>query len=87
MKQLAQESVRKLGSGVVVLAGEADGKAALAVAVSKDLVDRGVVRYVDGAWVRCAPEPATNFSGVGYFFARELRALLARLGVAVRAAR
>jgi alanyl-tRNA synthetase len=41
MKQLAQESVRKLGRGVVVLAGAADGKAALAVAVSKDLVERG----------------------------------------------
>ena len=41
LKQLAQETVRALGSGVVVLVGAADGKAAIAVAVSKDLVERG----------------------------------------------
>ncbi len=41
LKQLAQETVRTLGSGVVVLAGAADGKAAIAVAVSKDLVAKG----------------------------------------------
>ena len=41
LKQLAQETVRALGSGVVALVGEADGKAAIAVAVSKDLVGRG----------------------------------------------
>ena len=40
-KQLAQETVRALGSGVVVLVGAADGKAAIAVAVSKDVVARG----------------------------------------------
>ncbi len=41
LKQLAQETVRALGSGVVALVGEADGKAAIAVAVSADLVGRG----------------------------------------------
>ncbi len=41
LKQLAQETVRALGSGVVVLAGAADGKAAIAVAISKDVVARG----------------------------------------------
>ncbi len=41
LKQLAQETVRVLGSGVVVLAGSAGGKAAIAVAVSKDVVGRG----------------------------------------------
>jgi alanyl-tRNA synthetase len=41
LKQLAQETVRVLGSGVVALVGEADGKAAIAVAVSDDLVGRG----------------------------------------------
>ena len=41
LKQLAQETVRTLGSGVVVLVGAADGKAAIAVAVSKDVVARG----------------------------------------------
>jgi len=41
LKQLAQETVRALGSGVVALVGEADGKAAIAVAVSDDLVARG----------------------------------------------
>ncbi len=41
LKQLAQETVRALGSGVVALVGEADGKAAIAVAISKDVVARG----------------------------------------------
>ncbi len=41
LKQLAQEAVHTLGSGVVVLAGEAGGKAAIAVAISKDVVGRG----------------------------------------------
>jgi alanyl-tRNA synthetase len=41
LKQLAQETVRALGSGVVVLAGAADGKAAIAVAISKDVVGKG----------------------------------------------
>ncbi len=41
LKQLAQETVRTLGTGVVVLVGAADGKAAIAVAVSKDLVAKG----------------------------------------------
>ncbi|HUI48641.1 MAG TPA: alanine--tRNA ligase, partial [Acidimicrobiia bacterium] len=41
LKLLAQETLRKLGSGVVALVGAADGKAAIAVAVSKDLVARG----------------------------------------------
>jgi alanyl-tRNA synthetase len=39
--QVAAETVRALGSGIVVLAGAADGKPAIAVAVSKDLVARG----------------------------------------------
>jgi alanyl-tRNA synthetase len=44
LRRLAQETVRVLGSGVVALAGTGpDGvKAGIAVAVSKDLVDRGV---------------------------------------------
>jgi alanyl-tRNA synthetase len=41
LRQLASETVRGLESGVVVLAGAADGKAAIAVAVSKDVVARG----------------------------------------------
>jgi alanyl-tRNA synthetase len=41
LKQLAQETVRVLGSGVVVLVGAAGGKAAIAVAISKDAVARG----------------------------------------------
>ncbi len=41
LKQLAQETVRTLGSGVVVLAGAAGGKAAIAVAMSKDVIARG----------------------------------------------
>ncbi len=41
LKQLAVETLRALGSGVVGLVGSADGKAAVAVAVSKDLVERG----------------------------------------------
>jgi len=41
LKQLAQETVRALGTGVVVLVGAAGGKAAIAVAVSKDVVARG----------------------------------------------
>jgi alanyl-tRNA synthetase len=41
LKQLAQETVRTLGSGVVALVGAADGKAAIAVAISKDVVGRG----------------------------------------------
>jgi alanyl-tRNA synthetase len=41
LRKLAVETVRALKSGVVVLAGAADGKAAIAVAVSKDLVERG----------------------------------------------
>jgi alanyl-tRNA synthetase len=42
LRQLALETVRALGSGIVALAGAADGKAAIAVAVSKDLVEAGV---------------------------------------------
>ena len=44
LKRLAQETVRAMGSGVVALAGTApgDGKAGIAVAVSKDLIERGV---------------------------------------------
>jgi alanyl-tRNA synthetase len=44
LRRLAQETVRALGSGVVALAGTGpDGvKAGIAVAVSKDLVERGV---------------------------------------------
>jgi alanyl-tRNA synthetase len=44
LKRLAQETVRILGSGVVALAGTGpDGvKAGIAVAVSKDLTERGV---------------------------------------------
>jgi alanyl-tRNA synthetase len=41
LKQLAQETVRSLGRGVVALIGAADGKAAIAVAVSKDIVAEG----------------------------------------------
>jgi alanyl-tRNA synthetase len=41
LRQLAVETVRKLGSGIVVLAGAADGKAAIAVSVSKDVIARG----------------------------------------------
>jgi alanyl-tRNA synthetase len=41
LKQLAQETVRALGSGIVVLVGASDGKAALAVAISKDMIERG----------------------------------------------
>jgi alanyl-tRNA synthetase len=41
LRQLAIETARKLGSGIVVLAGAADGKAAIAVAVSKDVVEQG----------------------------------------------
>lgn len=41
LRQLAQQTMNVLGSGVVVLAGAADGKAAIAVAVSKDLVANG----------------------------------------------
>ncbi|MCU1467246.1 MAG: alanyl-tRNA synthetase, partial [Actinomycetia bacterium] len=41
LKRLAQETLRTLGTGVVALVGAADGKAAIAVAVSKDLVKRG----------------------------------------------
>ena len=41
LRQLAIETVRSLGSGVVALVGAADGKAAIAVAVSKDVVARG----------------------------------------------
>jgi alanyl-tRNA synthetase len=41
LKQLAQETVRSLGRGVVALMGATDGKAAIAVAVSKDIVAEG----------------------------------------------
>ena len=41
LRQLAVETVRALGSGVVGLAGATDGKAGIAVAVSKDVIARG----------------------------------------------
>ena len=41
LKRLASETLRTIGRGVVGLVGAVDGKAAIAVAVSKDLVDRG----------------------------------------------
>jgi alanyl-tRNA synthetase len=48
LRRLAQETVRALGSGIVALAGTGpDGvKAGIAVAVSKDLVARGVTADV-----------------------------------------
>jgi alanyl-tRNA synthetase len=41
LRQLAGETVKAMRSGVVVLAGAVDGKSAIAVAVSDDLVKRG----------------------------------------------
>jgi alanyl-tRNA synthetase len=41
LRQLATETVRTIGSGVVALVGAAAGKAAIAVAVSNDLTGRG----------------------------------------------
>jgi alanyl-tRNA synthetase len=41
LKQLAQETVRTIGSGVGARVGATDGKAAIAVAISKDVVARG----------------------------------------------
>jgi len=41
LRQLAQETVRAMGDGIAVIAGAANGKAAIAVAVSKGYVDRG----------------------------------------------
>jgi alanyl-tRNA synthetase len=41
LRQLASEALRALGSGVVAFVGAAGDKAAIAVAVSKDLVERG----------------------------------------------
>jgi len=41
LKQLAQETVRTLGRGVVALVGATDGKAAIAVAVSNDVIAEG----------------------------------------------
>ncbi len=41
LRQLAQETVRAMGNGIVVLAGSAGGKAAIAVAVSKATTERG----------------------------------------------
>jgi alanyl-tRNA synthetase len=41
LRQLALETVRALGSGVVGLVGASDGKAAIAVAVSSDVTGRG----------------------------------------------
>ena len=51
LRRLAQETVRALGSGVVALAGTGpDGvKAGIAVAVSKDLIERGRRRRRDRA--------------------------------------
>jgi alanyl-tRNA synthetase len=43
LRQLAIETVRAMGSGVAGLVGATDGKAALAVAVSADLVERGAM--------------------------------------------
>src|SRR5262249_33407316 len=41
LRQLAQETLRVVGDGIVVLAGAAGGKSAIAVAVSKSAVERG----------------------------------------------
>ncbi|MEZ5169801.1 MAG: alanine--tRNA ligase [Acidimicrobiia bacterium] len=41
LRRLASETLRELGSGVVALVGEADGKAAIAVALSEDLREAG----------------------------------------------
>ncbi|MFS9599319.1 DHHA1 domain-containing protein, partial [Klebsiella variicola] len=40
LKPLADEGKKALGSGVVVLVGEAEGKASVVVAVTEDLVGR-----------------------------------------------
>jgi alanyl-tRNA synthetase len=41
LRQLALETLRALGSGVVAFVGSVDGKAGIAVAVSKDVAGRG----------------------------------------------
>ncbi|MDZ4828165.1 MAG: alanine--tRNA ligase [Actinomycetota bacterium] len=41
LKQLAVETLRTMGSGLVALVGASDGKPAFAVTVSKDLIERG----------------------------------------------
>jgi alanyl-tRNA synthetase len=58
LRQLAIETVRALGRGVVVLAGAAGDKAAIAVAVSKDLV-------ADGAAADAIAKPAAAKLGGG----------------------
>ncbi len=60
LRQLASEAIRALGSGVVVLAGAVDGKSAIAVAVSDDLVQRGA-----SADVIAKPAAAKLGGGVG----------------------
>ncbi|HET9728570.1 MAG TPA: alanine--tRNA ligase [Acidimicrobiia bacterium] len=60
LRQLANETLRALGSGVVVLAGAAGDKAAIAVGISKDVVARGA-----SADVIAKPAAAALGGGVG----------------------
>jgi alanyl-tRNA synthetase len=67
LRQLAQQTVNALGSGVVVLAGALDGKAAIAVAISKDLV-------ANGAAADAIAKPAAGKLGGGASKGAELAA-------------
>jgi alanyl-tRNA synthetase len=67
LRQLAQQTVNVLGSGVVVLAGALDGKAAIAVAISKDLV-------ANGAAADAIAKPAAGKLGGGASKGAELAA-------------
>jgi alanyl-tRNA synthetase len=83
LKDLADEIIDRLGSGVAVLAGDADGKVALVAKVSDDLIPRGAHA---GNLVRSLAERAGGGGGGAPRFAQAGGGDVARLDDAIGAA-
>jgi len=83
LKGLADEIIDRLGSGVVVLAGDAGGKVALVAKVSDDLIGRGAHA---GNLVGAVAEVAGGGGGGAPKFAQAGGGDVAKLDAAIRAA-
>ncbi|MCD6360627.1 MAG: alanine--tRNA ligase, partial [Armatimonadetes bacterium] len=83
LKNLADEIVERLGSGVTVLGAEVDGKVALVAKVSEDVIGRGAHA---GNLVRAVAERAGGGGGGAPNFAQAGGGDPAKLGEAVEAA-
>ncbi len=83
LKSLADEIIERLGSGVTVLAGDADGKVALVAKVSDDLIERGAHA---GNLVKGVAEAAGGGGGGAPRFAQAGGGDVAKIDEAIAAA-